>query len=124
MTIFHWKNEIQFTRTGNKEKKIRKMMGIWDLGKTRPGNGLRKWDSSLFPLQDSPLKLSVKVKDLSRSSGTFSCTLLYIAGPYLTAVDLADIATQLDEDERERMAEGDVTSQDYQEFLKVLEPYS
>lgn len=48
--------------------------------------------------------------------------LLYISGPYLTAVDLADIATQLDEDERERMAEGDVTSQDYQEFLKVL-PY-
>jgi len=35
-------------------------------------------------------------------------------------VDLADIARQLDEDERERMAEGDVTSKDYQEFLKVL----
>ena len=35
-------------------------------------------------------------------------------------MDLADIATQLDEDERERMAEGDVTSHDYQEFLKVL----
>lgn len=51
------------------------------------------------------------------------CTLFNISGPYLTAVDLADIATQLDEDERERMAEGDVTSQDYQEFLKVL-PYS
>jgi len=33
-------------------------------------------------------------------------------------VDLADIARQLDEDERERMAEGDVTSKDYQEFLK------
>ena len=44
---------------------------------------------------------------------------LYI-GPYLTAVDLADIATQLDEDEKARMAEGDVTSQDYQEFLKVF----
>ena len=49
--------------------------------------------------------------------------IVNISGPYLTAVDLADIATQLDEDERERMAEGDVTSQDYQEFLKVL-PYS
>ena len=34
-------------------------------------------------------------------------------------MDLADIARQLDEDERDRMAEGDVTSQDYQEFLKV-----
>lgn len=33
-------------------------------------------------------------------------------------MDLADIARQLDEDERERMAEGDMTSQDYQEFLK------
>ena len=44
-------------------------------------------------------------------------------GPYLTPVDLADIATQLDEDERERMAEGDVTSQDYQEFLKVLDSF-
>lgn len=32
---------------------------------------------------------------------------------------LADIATQLDELERARMAEGDVTSQDYQEFIKV-----
>ena len=47
-------------------------------------------------------------------------TSLY-SGPYLTPVDLADIATQLDEDERARMAEGDVTSHDYQEFLKVLQ---
>lgn len=31
---------------------------------------------------------------------------------------MADIARQLDEDERDRMAEGDVTSKDYQEFLK------
>ncbi|KAL9975901.1 hypothetical protein ACROYT_G013119 [Oculina patagonica] len=46
------------------------------------------------------------------------CLNALLQGPYLTAVDLADIATQLDEDERERMAEGDVTSEDYQEFLK------
>ncbi|KAJ7384976.1 Ataxin-3 [Desmophyllum pertusum] len=46
------------------------------------------------------------------------CLNALLQGPYLTPVDLADIATQLDEDERERMAEGDVTSQDYQEFLK------
>ena len=36
-------------------------------------------------------------------------------------MDLADIARQLDEVERERMAEGDVTSEDYQEFLKVFQ---
>ena len=35
-------------------------------------------------------------------------------------MDLADIARQLDEDERERMAEGDMTSKDYQEFLQVI----
>lgn len=46
--------------------------------------------------------------------------ILYLLGPYFTAVDLADIARQLDEDERERMAEGDMTSKDYQEFLKVI----
>ena len=44
-------------------------------------------------------------------------------GPYFTAVDLADIARQLDEDERDRMAEGDVTSKDYQEFLKVQQGF-
>lgn len=44
--------------------------------------------------------------------------LFVLDGPYFTAVDLADIARQLDEVERERMAEGDVTSEDYQEFLK------
>ena len=38
-------------------------------------------------------------------------------------MDLADIARQLDEDEKERMAEGDVTSHDYQEFLKVFTSY-
>lgn len=46
--------------------------------------------------------------------------ILHLLGPYFTAVDLADIARQLDEDERERMAEGDMTSKDYQEFLKVI----
>ena len=38
-------------------------------------------------------------------------------------MDLADIARQLDEDERDRMAEGDVTSKDYQEFLKVKQGF-
>ncbi|CAH3138848.1 unnamed protein product [Porites lobata] len=46
------------------------------------------------------------------------CLNALLQGPYFTAVDLADIARQLDEDERDRMAEGDVTSKDYQEFLK------
>ncbi|XP_015777004.1 PREDICTED: ataxin-3-like isoform X1 [Acropora digitifera] len=46
------------------------------------------------------------------------CLNALLQGPYFTAVDLADIARQLDEDERERMAEGDMTSKDYQEFLQ------
>ena len=94
------------------------------IGENRPRSGI--WVKSRFQemgslslsVPDAPLKLRSRL-----DSSTFSCTLVYISGPYLTAVDLADIATQLDEDERERMAEGDVTSQDYQEFLKVL-PYS
>ena len=48
---------------------------------------------------------------------------IWNVGPYFTAVDLADIARQLDEDERDRMAEGDVTSNDYQEFLKVQQGF-
>ena len=48
---------------------------------------------------------------------------IWNVGPYFTAVDLADIARQLDEDERDRMAEGDVTSKDYQEFLKVQQGF-
>ena len=40
-------------------------------------------------------------------------------GPYFTAVDLGNIARDLDEEERQRMAEGDVESEEYQKFLRV-----
>ncbi|XP_071962101.1 ataxin-3-like [Antedon mediterranea] len=46
------------------------------------------------------------------------CLNSLLQGQYFSAVDLADIAQQLDEAERERMAEGDVTSQEYQQFLQ------
>ena len=43
-----------------------------------------------------------------------------VPGPYLTAVDLADIAQQLDDEEAKRMAEGDLNSEEYKKFLEVL----
>jgi ataxin-3 len=45
-------------------------------------------------------------------------TTLPCAGPYFTAVDLAKFARELDEDERQKMAEGDVNSDEYKTFLK------
>ena len=42
-----------------------------------------------------------------------------MAGPYFTAVDLAGFANELDEDEKERMAEGGVTNPDYLRFMQV-----
>jgi ataxin-3 len=42
-----------------------------------------------------------------------------LQGPYFTAVDLATIAQQLDEEERKSMAEGGIDSKEYQEFLAV-----
>ena len=46
-------------------------------------------------------------------------TTLPCAGSYFTAVDLARFARELDEDERQKMAEGDVNSDEYKTFLKV-----
>ncbi|XP_033115921.1 ataxin-3-like isoform X2 [Anneissia japonica] len=46
------------------------------------------------------------------------CLNSLLQGQYFSAVDLADIARQLDEAEREKMAEGDVTSREYQQFLQ------
>jgi hypothetical protein len=42
----------------------------------------------------------------------------YIIGPYFTAVDLASIAESLDDEERQRMAEGDIESEEFQRFLQ------
>ena len=42
-----------------------------------------------------------------------------LQGPYFTAVDLATIAQQLDEEERRSMAEGGVHSKEYQDFVAV-----
>lgn len=47
------------------------------------------------------------------------CLNALLQGPYFTAVDLADIARQMDEEERKRMAESGVDSEDYQRFLEV-----
>lgn len=46
-------------------------------------------------------------------------TPLACVGSIFTAVDLAKFARDLDEEERQRMAEGDVNSEEYQRFLKV-----
>lgn len=45
--------------------------------------------------------------------------LLGCIGPYFSAVDLATIAHQLDESERQTMAEGDLDSPEYLQFLQV-----
>lgn len=45
------------------------------------------------------------------------CLNALLQGPYFTAVDLATIGKELDEAERQKMAEGDVTSDDYMKFM-------
>ncbi|XP_066281157.1 ataxin-3-like isoform X2 [Branchiostoma lanceolatum] len=46
------------------------------------------------------------------------CLNALLQGEYFTAVDLASFAQQLDEAERERMAEGGTTTAEYQHFLQ------
>lgn len=50
------------------------------------------------------------------------CHLVLVThtGPYFTAIDLANFAQELDDAERERMAEGDTSSPEYLRFLQVL----
>lgn len=48
------------------------------------------------------------------------CCLYTLTGPYFTPIDLASFAQQLDDAERERMAEGDTTSAEYLRYLQVL----
>jgi len=45
------------------------------------------------------------------------CLNALLQGSYFTAVDLGAISEELDEQERERMAEGGVTSEEYRRFL-------
>jgi len=46
------------------------------------------------------------------------CLNSLLQGPFFTAVDLASIAQDLDEAERQRMAEGNTTSADYLNFMR------
>ncbi|XP_020913568.1 ataxin-3 isoform X2 [Exaiptasia diaphana] len=46
------------------------------------------------------------------------CLNTLLQGPYFTPVDLASIGQSLDDEERQRMAEGDVNSEEYQRFLQ------
>ncbi|XP_071439782.1 ataxin-3-like [Hetaerina americana] len=46
------------------------------------------------------------------------CLNALLQGPYFTAVELASLAQQLDDEERKRMAESGVDSDDYRKFLE------
>ncbi|XP_052122226.1 ataxin-3-like isoform X1 [Frankliniella occidentalis] len=46
------------------------------------------------------------------------CLNALLQGPYFTAVDLATLGQQMDEQERERMAENGVDSEEYQNFIR------
>ncbi|XP_060581559.1 ataxin-3-like [Ruditapes philippinarum] len=46
------------------------------------------------------------------------CLNALLQGPYFSAVDLADIGRQLDESERQQMAEGGTETEGYQHFIK------
>lgn len=47
------------------------------------------------------------------------CLNALLQGPYFTAVDLATIGHRFDEEERARMAEAGVSSDEYNRFLQV-----
>lgn len=47
------------------------------------------------------------------------CLNALLQGPYFTAVDLATLAQQMDDQERERMAENGVDSEEYRNFIQV-----
>ena len=48
---------------------------------------------------------------------------LILLGAYFTAVDLANFARELDEDERMRMAEGGIDSPQYLRYSRYLDSY-
>lgn len=47
------------------------------------------------------------------------CLNALLQGPYYNAVDLAKFGQEMDEEERKRMAESGVDSEDYKLFLEV-----
>ena len=47
-------------------------------------------------------------------------TVCPLTGPYFTPIDLANFAQELDDAERERMAEGDTSSAEFLRFLQVF----
>jgi len=47
------------------------------------------------------------------------CLNALLQGPYFSAVDLATLGQQMDEQERERMAENGVDSEEYRNFIQV-----
>lgn len=47
------------------------------------------------------------------------CLNALLQGNYFTAVDLAELAHQLDETERQTMAEAGLGSEEYHQFLQV-----
>uniref|UniRef100_S4RHH9 ubiquitinyl hydrolase 1 n=1 Tax=Petromyzon marinus TaxID=7757 RepID=S4RHH9_PETMA len=61
---------------------------------------------------------SYLVTDQEGSLCAQHCLNSLLQGPYFTAVDLSTLAVQLDEAERLRMAEGGITSQEYQRFME------
>lgn len=52
------------------------------------------------------------------------CLNALLQGPYFTPVDLATLAQQMDDEERIRMAESGVDSDDYRRFLEVKRKYN
>ncbi|XP_028050310.1 ataxin-3 isoform X3 [Monomorium pharaonis] len=50
------------------------------------------------------------------------CLNALLQGPYFNAVDLANFGHQMDEEERIRMAESGIDSEDYKLFLEVNQP--
>jgi Ataxin-3 len=48
------------------------------------------------------------------------CLNALLQGSYFTAVDLATLANNLDEAERQQMAESGVESEEYRRFIEVI----
>ena len=60
---------------------------------------------------------------LSQQEGSLCaqhCLNALLQGPYFTAVDLAELGRQVDETERQQIAEAGLQSQEYRRFLEVI----
>ncbi|KAL0601705.1 Ataxin-3 [Plecturocebus cupreus] len=73
------------------------------------------------PGQHSETPSLLKIQKLQEGSLCAQhCLNNLLQGEYFSPVELSSIAHQLDEEERMRMAEGGVTSEDYRTFLQVI----